>query len=141
MLIITDAAGIARALDTPLSSEIKRLLELRADLIDLATFVVVAPGDAVEAIEAAAGIPITTNLVDGSRYGQSGFMPWFEWVADHGGLLEAPFILADDGAGVVLIVPDDDGIDAALLSMLRAHADRALGDDLASAEAEGVAND
>lgn len=140
MLIINEAAGMVRALDAPLPSLIKRLLALRADLIDLATFVIVAPGDPIEAIEAGAGIPITTSLVDGSRFGEPGFMPSFEWVADHGGLFEAPFILTDDGAGVVLIVPDDEGVDQTLLSLLRAHADPALGDDLASTEAEGVAN-
>ncbi len=140
MLIITDPDELAHALDVPLPCNIKRLLALRADLIDLATFVIVVPGDPIEAIEAGAGIPITTNLVDGSRFGAPGFMPSFEWVADHGGLFEAPFILTDDGAGVVLIVPDDEGVDHTLLSLLRAHADPALGDDLASTEAEGVAN-
>ncbi|WP_294197299.1 hypothetical protein [uncultured Sphingomonas sp.] len=130
MLIITDAHGLADALDTPFPCIIKRLLMLRADLIDLATFVIAAPGDRIEAIEAAAGIPVIANLVDGSRFGEPGFMPSFEWVADHGGLFEAPFILTDDGGGVVLIVPDDEGVDHTLLSLLRAHADRALGDDL-----------
>ena len=125
MLIIDSPATIARALDSPLASNIKHLLTLRRDLIDLATFVIATPGDSMADIEAAAGIPIATNLVDGSRYGDPDYMPSFEWALDHGGVYELPFILSDDGAAVVLIVPDSEGIDPVLLSMARDHAEKA----------------
>lgn len=134
MLIINDAYELVAALDSSLPPDIKRLLQVRCDLIDLATFVIVSPGDAIEAVEAAAGIPIITNLVDGSRFGETDFQPSAEWVADHGGLFEAPFILSDDGAGVVLIVPDADGVDTTLLALMRTYGERALGDDLSGAK-------
>lgn len=140
MLIINDAYELVAALDSSLPPDIKRLLQLRCDLIDLATFVIVSPGDAIEAIEAAAGIPIITNLVNGSRFGEADFQPSAEWIADHGGLFEAPFILSDDGAGVVLIVPDDDGVDETLMAMLRTYGERALADDLSGTKPGRAAN-
>jgi hypothetical protein len=132
MLIINDACELARALDSPLAANIKALLTERAELIDLATFVIVSAGDRIEAVEAAAGLPIMTGLVDQCRYGEPGFMPAFEWVADHGGLYEAPFILSDDGAGVVLIVPDEHGADPDLLALLREYGESREADVKAS---------
>lgn len=122
MLIVSTPDSFERALDSCLAENIKRLLVARADLIDLATFVIPAPGDSMADIEAAAGIPIATNFVDGASYGEPDFMPSFEWVMDHGALYEIPFVLSDDGSGVVLIVPDCEGVDPVLLSLARDHA-------------------
>lgn len=122
MVIIDNPDSLARALNSCLAENIGRLLAARADLIDLATFVIAGPGDSMRDIEAAAGIPIATNFVDGARYGEPGFMPSFEWVMDHGGLYEIPYVLSDDGSGVVLIVPDCEGVDPVLLSLARDHA-------------------
>lgn len=80
------------------------------------------PGDTVSVVEAACAIAIETNMLDGSRYGEEGYMPSFEWAADHGGAFEMPFILSDDGSGVVLIIPDNDEIDAMLLAIARTYA-------------------
>lgn len=127
MLIIHSSAAMARALDQPIDPHLKRLLALRRDqllvdgideLADIACFVCVFPGDGLEAAEAAVGFPI---IIDGG--------PTFEWCLDHGGWLEAPIILSDDGYGVVLLVMDDPATDSALLAVLREHA----------AQAEGVA--
>ncbi len=125
MLIFKTPGSFERALDSCLAENIKRLLAARADLIDLATFVIPAPGDSMADIEAAAGIPIATNFIDGVRYGEPDFMPSFEWVMDHGGLYEIPYVLSDDGSGVVLIVPDCEGVDPVLLALARDHAIRA----------------
>jgi hypothetical protein len=111
MHCIHDAAALARVPDAPLPPAVKRLLALRADLIDLAIFVIVDPSDSLGSIETAAGFPIN-----------DAFPPW-EWVLDHGGVFEAPIITSDDGSGIVLIVPDSDDIDPALLTMLRNNAE------------------
>ncbi|MBJ6121377.1 hypothetical protein [Sphingomonas mollis] len=107
MLIITDAAALTRTLTLPIADTIKRILLLRGDLIELATFIVPEAGDTFDAIERAVGLPLTDS---------------FEWVIDHGGAYEAPYILSDDGSGVILIVPDDDGISPRLMTVLRDHA-------------------
>ena len=123
MLIITDAEGLVSALASSLPENIKALLALRRDQLlldtngeydlgELAHWVVVAQGDALPAIEAAANYPIAPD-------------PSWEWVLDFGGVFEAPIILSDDGFGVVLIVPDEPGIDPILLALLRRDAQRA----------------
>lgn len=122
MLIIDNTDDLRKALKSELPASVKALLQERADLIDLATFIIPQPGDTVSAIEAAGGIGIATNMIDGSRYGEEGYMPSFEWAADHGGAIEMPFILSDDGSGTVLIVPDVDGIDPKLLAIARHYA-------------------
>jgi hypothetical protein len=121
MLIINTPDSFERALNSCLAENIKRLLAARADLIDLATFVIPAPGDSMADIEAATGIPIATNFIDGARYGEPDFTPSFEWVMDHGALYEIPYVLSDDGSGVILIVPDSEGVDPDLLSLARDH--------------------
>lgn len=120
MLIITDAAALARALDSPLDAEIRALLalrwgQLRADtggdyeLCELVQFVVAQPHDEVAAIETDIGFPLFTE-------------PAFEWVQDHGGWFESIVILSDDGFGIALFVPDRDGIDPRMLSVMRDQA-------------------
>lgn len=117
MLKIADMTALARALDSPIHSTLKVLLRQRCeqlladtggeyDLADLGQFLVVEPDDTVAELEATAGYPIVTA-------------PAFEWVADHGGWYEAVTILADDGFGIVLFVPDIDGIDRSLLALIR----------------------
>lgn len=122
MQIIDNEDDLNKAMQSQLPDEVKALLQERADLLDLATFIVPQLGDTVSAIEAAGGIGIATNMIDGHRYGDEGYMPSFEWAADHGGAFEMPFVLSDDGSGVVLLVPDADGIDPLLLAIARHYA-------------------
>ena len=99
-------------LNTPVPSAIRKVLNLRTDLIDLATFIVVLPGDDITSIETATGFPLLAD-----------HPPW-EWVLKHEGAFEAPIITNDDGSGVVLIVSDSAGVDASLLAILRQQAER-----------------
>jgi hypothetical protein len=119
MLDIVNSSTLAGALDSPLDNAIKRLLTVRRDelaeyvendIAELAHWIVVDPGDSAEAIDTVAGFPIVTK-------------PAFEWVMDHGGLFELPTILSDNGFGVVLFVPDIDGIDPTLLTLCRERAE------------------
>ena len=128
MLSITSLAALARALDQPIDLTLKRLLALRHDQLaeyddDLINFVVVQAGDPIAAVEATLGFSPLVDFVDGTPFDGPGYSPPFEWCADHGGWLEAPIIFSDDGAGVVLIVQDHDGVDADLLSLLHAYAE------------------
>lgn len=120
MLNIADAQAFARALDSPIDPAVKALLVQRRDQLladtgeeyelgELAQFVVVDPHDAIAIIEQAAGYPVVTGSA-------------FEWVADHGGWYEAVTILSDDGFGVVLLVPDHEGVAPELLLLLRQSA-------------------
>ena len=120
MEIITDTTTMDLALASALNPAIKALLIMRRDQLlsdtggeydigELAHWIIVAPGDPLAAIETAAGYPIAPDP------------PW-EWVLDHGGIMEAPIIVSDDGMGVVLIVPDEQGVDLLLLSLLKRDA-------------------
>jgi hypothetical protein len=135
MHVITDAASLARALDQPLPPGLAQLLRARAELIDLTTLVVVEAGDTIDAIEAAAGVPVATNIVDGSRWADPDFEPSFEWAEDHGGVFELLFVLTDDGGGVALFVPDQQGVDPTLLAIARRYAEPAAADRTMSAQA------
>lgn len=129
MISIRSSADLARALAGPLSPELRRLLEERREQLleqgfdfgELAHVIVAQRGDVLTAIEAEAGVPLATNLVDGRKLGEPGFMHNFEFVERHpGGWIEAVMILSDDGFGVALFVPDLITTDPQLLSLLDA---------------------
>ena len=130
MISIRSTADMARALALPIDAELKRLLALRRDQLlahngydlgELAHFVVVEPLDTLASIEGVVGVPLSANLVDGSKLGDLGFTANFEYVARHGTWFEAVMILSDDGFGIALFVPDRPDIDQILLGLVRNH--------------------
>ncbi len=115
MIIITNEDELAAAnLDPPtralIDGRCRELLSCGLSMGDIVNWIVVAPGDALADIETAIGFPT-----------DAAGPPW-EWVEDHGILYEAPIILSDDGFGVVLVVPHDEGVNATLLAALRRDA-------------------
>lgn len=120
MLIIDSPPAFARALDSPIDTALKRFLTARRDQqLDDALFIIVQPGDNLEAIEQAAGFPIATNLADGAVFPDPEFVPSWEWMQPHEGWHEIVYILSDDGRGAVLLVPRGDDIDPTLLAIVR----------------------
>jgi len=116
MITITDSASMARVLSDVTDTILKGILTDRVeqlsqydgyDLGELAHFLIVQPGDALGAIEAALVFPPLSST--------------WETVTDHGGWFEAVFILSDDGFGWVLVVPDDLGIPHELLKRFPRH--------------------
>ena len=85
---------------------------------DLATFIVVERGDRPEDIQP----DPTVNLVDGVDYGEPEFAPSWEWIEKHRAGWELCFVLTDDGAGHIILIPDAEGIDPRLLALCREHA-------------------
>lgn len=138
MRTINNDAAMADALDSMADDDpVKTLLQRRTNELvgdgytvsDLACFVIIEPGDTISTIETELNLPIVTNAIDGSRYGDPAFTAGWEWILDHGGCFEMPFIMTDDGYGHVLLIPDIDGIDPALLNLCRTYADKAQGPD------------
>lgn len=130
MLSIRSSADMVTALNTLLDPDLRRLLTDRCDQLsdydgydlgDLVHIIVAQRDDTLAKLEAEAGVPLATNLVDGSRLGEPDFEPCFEYVERHGGWLEAVLILDDAGFGVVLLVPDQIDTDPDLLRLLRRH--------------------
>jgi hypothetical protein len=120
MLILKDEPAVEHAcaqstdyrLTTLLRSRVQQLLsdtDGEYELAELATFIVIEANDTSAELEAAANYPIVAS-------------PAFEWVVDHGGWFEGSTILSDDGFGIILLVPDREGVDATLLALLRDQA-------------------
>lgn len=85
-------------------------------------FIVVEPGDTVEALEEESGCPILGSFFDDSRFGDSEFVPSFEYLEEHDGCFEMGFILNDEGFGIDIWIPKIAGIDAELLSLCSQYA-------------------
>lgn len=134
MLILRDLSAIA-AVTNP---GIRQLVALRLQQLnspdsldnEAIEFIVVEAGDSVPAIEQAAGFPILTSLLDGHPYTHVDYVHPFEFIERHSHentiIFEFLVITADSGAGTALFVPDEEGVEANLLSMLRKFATPAV---------------
>lgn len=120
MISMTDDASIASALQQPLHPELIDLIRRRRAVLgnempfaDMAHFVVVEPGDTIDAIETTIGWPIRPDPDCG--------LPQWEWVLVHEGVCwETVFVLSDDGHAIVLFVLMAEGLDQELTGLLRA---------------------
>ena len=128
MLTITDGGSLTRALKTALDLRIKRLLMERRDQLDgriegEARFIVMQPGDSLDALDTALGFSILQNQTDGLRFGDPGFSPTWEWMADHGHCWEAPFIFDDSGFAHVVIIQNSPMQNRLLRALCLTHAE------------------
>lgn len=127
MLILRDPSDLSRITNPA----IRQLVALRLQQLyspddldsELVEMIVVEAGDAVPAIEQAAGFPILTGLFDGLPFDHPDFYPCTEILEEHKNehsrIYEMVFIGNDDGAATAIFVPDIEGIEANLLAMLR----------------------
>ena len=131
MITIYDSQKIAFVLSGPIDPDLKTILldrlELLAefsewDLADLAHFIIVQPGDCIDAIERELGINPLVNIVDDARFPDPAFEPSFEFCIARKGYFDLTFALSDSGLGLVLLVPDLDGIEPTLLELCHEYA-------------------
>ena len=132
MITIYNGADMARALAGPIDPDLEAILldrlELLAeflndwDLGDIAHFIIVEPGDNMDVIERKLGISPFENIVDGVRYPDPAFEPSWEFCIMRKGYFEITYALSDSGQGLVLVVPDQEGVVPELLAMLKAYA-------------------
>jgi hypothetical protein len=129
MLVLRDPKALFQVDDRRLRALLARrtedlLAEAGGDheLRDLVTFVVIGPGDSLEAMEAQLGFPVLRNRFDGTRFGDPGFAPSFELIEEHAGYYELVFVLSDDGFGVEVFVPKEPGAPPELLAMCAQYA-------------------
>lgn len=111
MISITDRAALALAVKTSIDTRLKALLAKREvqlgeaeDLSQMARFVIIQPGDTIDAVQAELGFSPFENAVDASRFGDPDFMPSWEWILDHGFCFEVVFVFSDAGFGEVLFI-------------------------------------
>lgn len=85
-------------------------------------FVVVQEGDDLADLEQVHDIFNPLCDLAGHRFGEAGFSPVFEWIADHDTFFEVVILLSDGGDFVGIVVPNRPGVDAALLQLCAAYA-------------------
>jgi hypothetical protein len=103
MHIITSVA----ALDAVTDPSLRPILAQYHELLDLAALFIVQPGDTLDTVHHARGWP---------------FEHW-EFILRHSdGWFECVFIIGQNGAGHVVLVPDLPSIDSGLLHLCNAHA-------------------
>lgn len=120
MISMTSDISVQAALTRPLDPQLIDLVRRRRAILgdelpfeDMAHFVIVEPGDTIDAIEAVIRWPVRPDIDTGT--------PSWEWVLVHEGVCyETVFVLSDDGYAVVLFVRIAEGMDPELMGMLRA---------------------
>lgn len=113
MLHFYDRATMAHALTLDLEPTLRRLLHERIaalgdDLIDWTEYLVVEPGDTEADIIRHIGFSPLVEPIDGIRFGQQGFHPFWNWMADHHGWFEMIVTFGSTFAHVILIQASPD---------------------------------
>lgn len=85
-------------------------------------FIVVEPGDRLDALNHQIGFSILANRFDGTHFCDPDFTPSFEILEEHGTCYEMVFIISDDGFGVEVFIPKTGGVDPDLLAMCARYA-------------------
>ena len=101
------------------------LVEEDIDAWEFGYFLIVEPGDTLDTLTEQLGFSILCNRFTGIRYDQSEFTPSFEFIEEFPSCYDMVFILSDDGAGVEVFIPKDDGIDPDLIAMCQQYAVKA----------------
>ncbi|WP_298812430.1 hypothetical protein [uncultured Sphingomonas sp.] len=123
-ILVHDRASAARALTLPLPppmraalvAEIALLTSGEHDLTDWTDILLVEPGDDEAAVAAEAGFSPLVDPLSGTRHGQPGFEPGWDWLSRHDGYGRLVFTMGSTHA-TIIIVPDD--ADLALLALFR----------------------
>jgi len=103
MQIMTSVA----ALDAVTDEALRPILPQYRELLDIAALFIIEPGDTLDTLHRARGWP---------------FEHW-EFILHHTtGWFECVFVISDDGAGHVVLVPDLPSIDTKILKFCQIHA-------------------
>ena len=125
MLHFYDRATMAHALTLDLDLQLHTLLSdrigaLTEELVDYTEYLVVQPGDTEADIVRHIGLSPLLEPFDSIRFGEPGFTPYWDWLAEHGGWFEMIFTFGSAFA-YILFIPDAEGVPPQLLSLLRGY--------------------
>lgn len=123
MLHFYDRATMAHALTLDLNPQLHRLLSdriaaLGEDLIDWTEYLVVEPGDTEPDIIRHIGLSPFVEPIDGTRFGEPGFEPGWDWLDAHEGYWEFVFTFGSTFACIVFVT-DDEGVSSDILRLCR----------------------
>ena len=131
MLSLRNTASILRAIQPPQEARLRSILDQRViqltedgggDIAAFVNFLIVQAGDDDQSVKAELGFSVLENLVDGARFGDPEFEPSWEWIMRHEGWFELVYVLTDDGFGWVVLIQDDEAVDADLLAVCHEYA-------------------
>jgi hypothetical protein len=110
MQIIREPEGTASIADPELRHLIEKTIrdlseDYPYDPDVLGYFLIVQPGDTLEAIDTQLGFDILANRWTGIRFDQPGYTQSFECLDEHVGYYEMVFIISDDGYGIEVFIP------------------------------------
>lgn len=131
MLHFYDRAGFARALTLDLDTNLHRILAerigaLTEELIDYTEYLVVQSGDTEADIIRHIGLSPLIEPMKGTRYGELGFRPSWDWLEVHCGWFELIFTFGSDFAYVVF-VENREGVPHDLLTLCQVYAEKRTG--------------
>ena len=126
MIVVRDQHS-AHQISNP---QIKQLVQQRINNLagqdigewEFGYFLVIEFTDTIQAIKAQVGFDILCNRFTGIRYDQSEFTPSFEFIEEFPACYDMVFVLSDDGYGVEVFIPKEDGIDPDLIAMCQQYA-------------------
>ncbi len=123
---ILDLLSTEQISDTAIRTLVQhRIDELGGDKFnttELGYFLVIEPGDIIDAITAQIGFNILANRFTGIRWDQSGFTPSFEFIEEFSACYELVIILDDSGYGIDIFISKGTGVDPDLLAMCQRYA-------------------
>jgi hypothetical protein len=127
VLHLYDRATMAHALTLPLDPALHAILgerigKLDPSLIGYTEYLVIEPGDTEGDIRFCVGFSPLIEPIDGFRFGEAGFHPFWDWLGDHGGWYEMIVTFGSTFAYVVLVA-NADGVLPALLNLCQQYAE------------------
>lgn len=121
MLLLSGRAAIERALTTDMDAKLRLLLAERLEgltdeVLDCTDYLIVEPGDTEEDIMCHVGFSPLIEPINGARFGEAGFHPHWDYLADRGGWFEL-IVSVNANFAYVLLIADADGTLAPLRAM------------------------
>ena len=87
-----------------------RRYQFAGEMTDLTHLLVIVGNDTEADILEASPISPLTNPIDGCRFGQSGFTPWWDWLQRHDGWFELIITVGNTGYAYVFLILDSENV-------------------------------
>lgn len=118
MIVVRDLRSTLQISSTEIRKlALQRINDLGVDAIDaaLAFLLIIELGDDLEALSTQMGFDPLKIRMAGIRFGEPGFTPSFEFVAEFPDCYDMVFVISDDGYGIEVFIPKHPGVNADLL--------------------------
>ena len=126
MIKVLDLASTAQIGNPSIRQLVEeRINDLGGEAFDTAALgycLVIEQEDTLEEINTQLGFSILANRFTGIRFDQPGFSPSFEFVEEFATCYDMVFVVSDDGFGIEVFIPKEEGIPPDLRIMCRVHA-------------------